>query len=93
MALSMVEVAYSYDKDQIFFVALQVPTGSTAADVLKLSGLFQQFPELHHTTLDLGVFATRIQADYQIQPGDRIVVYRSLRMSPMEARQRRAQKK
>lgn len=93
MALNVVEVAYSCGPDQMFFVALRVPEGTSAGDVLQLSGLFQAFPDLLDVTVDLGVFATRIQLDYLVEPEDRIVVYRPLRISPMEARQQRAKKR
>lgn len=93
MALHNVEVAYSSDRDHMFFVALQVPVGTSAQDVLVLSGLLEQFPELANIPLDLGRFATRIQADYLVQSGDRIEVYRPLRITPMEARHHRAKKR
>jgi putative ubiquitin-RnfH superfamily antitoxin RatB of RatAB toxin-antitoxin module len=93
MALNVVEVAYSPDYEQLFFVSLQVPAGTAAQEALVLSGLFEQFPELVASSLDMGVFSTRIQPDYLVQSGDRLVVYRPLRISPMEARQRRAQKR
>ena len=92
MASNMVEVAYSSPNNDTFFVALQAPVGTTASGVLLLSGLFQSFPELEHKTLELGVFSTRVQPDYVVQSGDRIEVYRPLRISPMEARKNRVQR-
>jgi putative ubiquitin-RnfH superfamily antitoxin RatB of RatAB toxin-antitoxin module len=38
----------------------------------------------------LGIFSRRVAADYPVEPGDRVEIYRPLDLDPMEARRKRA---
>jgi putative ubiquitin-RnfH superfamily antitoxin RatB of RatAB toxin-antitoxin module len=61
-----------------------LPTGSTVADALAASGL-------QGTTF--GVFGKQVPPEHPLREGDRVEVYRPLRIDPKEARRRRARKR
>ncbi|MGC8121766.1 RnfH family protein [Marinobacter sp. VGCF2001] len=89
-----VEVAYARpDKQQI--VPLVVPPGSTALEAVKLSGITDIFPEIDLETVDMGVFGKVIKKpdDHVLREGDRVELYRPLKIDPKQARLNRAKKK
>ena len=71
-------------------LAMQVASGSTAADVIAQSGIHKEFPEVHAEELELGVWGKLVARDYVVQGGDRIELYRALRIDPREARRQLA---
>jgi len=70
---------------QISFVA-----GMTVANVLDQSGLLISYPEL--VGLPVGIFSRIVQLNTQVKSGDRIEIYRSLTLDPMETRRQRAKR-
>lgn len=89
-----VEVAYATPEQQ-FLLAVDVPVGSTALEVILASNLFSQAPELQVDTLVVGVFSQQIKHPdtYKITAGDRLEIYRPLLIDPMQARRKRAKNK
>ena len=94
-----VEVVYGIPSTQRL-LALEVPAGTTALEVVQLSGIMQEFPEIVLETVSLGIFSRLLDgrampaaADYLVQPHDRIEIYRPLLIDPKQARLRRAAKK
>ncbi|ERP94640.1 protein RnfH [Marinobacter sp. ES-1] len=89
-----VEVAYARpDKQQI--VPVKVPEGTTALEAVKLSGIVDIFPEIEPDTIDMGVFGKVIKdsASHELREGDRVELYRPLKIDPKQARLNRAKKK
>lgn len=89
-----VEVAYARpDKQEI--VPVQVPEGTTALEAAKLSGIADSFPEIDVDATDMGVFGKVIKdpAAHKLRDGDRVELYRPLRIDPKQARLNRAKKK
>ncbi|MBU2953446.1 RnfH family protein [Marinobacter sp. F3R08] len=89
-----VEVAYARpDKQEI--VPVQVPEGATALEAARLSGIAAIFPEIDVDTIDMGVFGKVIKdpAAHALRDGDRIELYRPLKIDPKQARLNRAKKK
>ncbi|UPG87466.1 RnfH family protein [Luteibacter aegosomatis] len=88
MAELGVEVAYAGPEGQAV-VALRVPAGCTAWAAVELA-----LPLLPVGVVPdpgrLGVFARKVAADRVLEEGDRVEIYRSLTLDPMEARRRRA---
>lgn len=80
-----IEVAYALPERQCI-VSLQVPPGSSVREVLELSGLQAEFPELDLRRCPVGVYGREIADDYVIRAGDRIEIYRPLKRDPREAR-------
>lgn len=84
-----VEVAYGTAERQIL-IALEVEVGSTVAQVLRAAGAFQAFAGLPLESMPVGVFGRPVPRETVLKPGDRVELYRPLRMDPKEARRRRA---
>ena len=89
-----VEVAYALpDKQRL--IGLDVPEGTTMLEAAKLSGISDIFPEIDPDTIDMGVFGKVIKdpAAHELREGDRVELYRPLKIDPKQARLNRAKKK
>jgi putative ubiquitin-RnfH superfamily antitoxin RatB of RatAB toxin-antitoxin module len=84
-----VEVAYARPDVQ-YLIAVELEAGASAADAVRASGLMQRCPEIDPETSPLGVFSQPCAPDQPLRPGDRVEVYRPLRVDPKEARRLRA---
>lgn len=79
----LVEVAYALpDKQSIY--ALQVPVNTTAIEAVKLSLLQADYPEA--VVEQLGIFSRPVSHDTVLREGDRVEVYRPLKVDPKERR-------
>ena len=87
-----VEVVFARPEQQLL-IQLKVPSGSTAREAIVLSNILNDAPGLDLETLAVGIFARRVTLDYILKAGDRVEIYRSLTMSPVEARRWRAKLK
>lgn len=88
-AKTLVEVAYATPAKQII-LECRVEPGTSARDAVAVSGIEQHFPEIDLENCDLGIFGKIIAADYELQDGDRIEIYRPLIADPKEIRRQRA---
>lgn len=93
-----VEVVYALPHEQRL-MRLLVEPGTTAQEALVRSGIPEEYPEVDPATAKLGIFGQALgtkglaPADqYELQPGDRVEVYRPLIADPKEARRQRAEK-
>lgn len=68
-------------------VALDVPAACTLGQALVLSGWLEQHPEVH--TLTTGIWNRKAPRDAVLREGDRVEVYRELRVDPKVARRER----
>ncbi len=83
-----IELAYSPAPRQVRWATLELPAGSCVADALNASGWLS----LHGLTLDklrCGVWGRPQPLDHILRDGDRIELYRPLRVDPKEARRLR----
>jgi putative ubiquitin-RnfH superfamily antitoxin RatB of RatAB toxin-antitoxin module len=64
--------------------SLQVPVGATVADAVAACGL---------DASAFGIFGKQVPGTHPLREGDRVEIYRPLRMDPKEARRRRARKR
>ena len=87
--LISVEVAYARPDEQRI-IELQVPPGTTVKEAIEKSGITGHFPEIDLTKNKVGIFGKLTKADAQLQPGDRVEIYRQLIADPKEARKKRA---
>ena len=90
--LMVVEVAYATPTRQVV-IALEVDVATTVAAAIYQSGILQEFPEIDLTVNAVGVFGDHARLEDQLQPGDRVEIYRVLRVAPMEARRRRVRRR
>jgi len=89
-----VEIAYARpDKQRI--VTVQVPDDATMLEAVKQSGITELFPEIDLETVDMGIFGKVVKkpAEHQLREGDRVELYRPLKIDPKQARLNRAKKK
>ncbi len=89
-----VEVAFARpDKQEI--VELEVAEGSSAKDAVIQSGIIELFPEIDPETDSMGIFGKVVKnpGAHELREGDRVEVYRPLKIDPKQARLNRAKKK
>lgn len=67
-----------------------VPAGTGARAAVHLSGIAADFPEIDAASAPIGIFGVAVADDHVLRPGDRVEIYRPLRMDPREARRLRA---
>jgi hypothetical protein len=84
-----VEVVYALPGVQRV-AAVPFRHGMTAHDAVESAGLLQEFPELGRKAPTLGVFGRVVPPAHSLRPGDRVEIYRPLRVDPREARRRLA---
>ncbi|MDT8893557.1 RnfH family protein [Halomonas sp. I1] len=89
-----VEVAFALPGRQRI-IPLTLPTGTCAREAVREADLARYFPEVPPETFEdaaLGIFgkALRDPDRYIVQEGDRVEVYRPLRIDPKAARAARA---
>lgn len=89
-----VEVAYARPEKQRI-VTVQVPKDATMLEAVKRSGITELFPEIDLETVDMGIFGKVVKkpAEHQLREGDRVELYRPLKIDPKQARLNRAKKK
>lgn len=84
-----VEVAYALTARQ-WLRTLSVPAGTKVRDALRLSRIVDECPEIDPQRCPVGVFGRVVDDDYVLADGDRIEIYRPLKVDPKEARRARA---
>ncbi len=85
----VVEVVYALPERQ-FQEDVSLPPGAINDEVIDASARAENFPEIDFLAMDVGVFGVRREHDWPLQDGDRVEIYRSLHVSPTEARRLRA---
>ena len=84
-----VSIVYAL-KDQQWIYEAKVARGTSALEMVVLSGVLEAFPELDKLTLQLGVYAQKVEHDYLLEEGDRVEIYRPLTADPKEVRRQLA---
>ena len=90
--LLKVEVVYALLENQ-FVKSLDVKPDLSVVEVIKLSGVLEEFPEINLDINPVGIYSKKVTLDSVVKNGDRIEIYRALLVSPKEARRLRAKKK
>lgn len=86
-----VEVVYALS-DRQELIELELEAGATVADAVRASGLAERHPDIRPEKGPFGVFARRCGPERVLRPGDRVEIYRPLKVDPKEARRQRARK-
>lgn len=87
-----VEVAVAWPELQVV-IPLRLAEGATVADAIERSGLRERFPDLEVSPERLGVFAERRVPADTLRDGDRVEIYRPLKVDPKVARRLAAEAK
>lgn len=88
--------AQSGQHQQIY--SLSVSKGTTVQKAIEISGLLKAYPEVHFdekegnkAAYEVGIWYKATSLNQVLKSGDRIEIYRPLRLSAMEARHARKQ--
>lgn len=84
-----ITVAYAGEKEQVE-IPLCVEPNCTVAVAIRRSGVLVQFPEIRLSEACVGVFSRLVALDELLHPGDRVEIYRPLKIDPKQARLLRA---
>ena len=76
-----VEVAYATPEKQLI-LKVEVPSGTSAAEAVRLSGIEEHFPEIVLGNNPLGIFGKKTKPDRELHAGDRVEIYRPLTADP-----------
>lgn len=74
---------------QVLEVCVHVPEGSTTQMALSAAGWLEAFTGIGTHALTLGVWGRRVGLAQVLREGDRLEVYRALRVDPKVARRER----
>lgn len=72
--------------------ALQLEAGATVLQALQASGMAATFPDVELSLAQVGVWGSKAALDQALKQGDRVEIYRPLRVDPKLARRERFQK-
>jgi putative ubiquitin-RnfH superfamily antitoxin RatB of RatAB toxin-antitoxin module len=87
-----IEVVYATPQQQDL-VAVSLPAPLTAGQAVQASGLLQRHPEIELETATLGVFGEVVAHQHMLVEGDRVEIYRPLRIDPRAARRQLARQR
>ncbi|MEP6882789.1 MAG: RnfH family protein [Dokdonella sp.] len=86
-----VEVAYAEPHRQ-FLRLVELGQGATVADAIRASNIEQEFA-INLGDLRVGIWSKAVDSVAIVSDGDRVEIYRPLKISPMDARRKRAKKR
>lgn len=80
-----VEVVFALP-DRQALVIVSVVNGGTVADAIERSSIAAAFPEWKLDECAVGIWGRVVSRNQVLEPGDRVEIYRPLRIEPREAR-------
>ena len=84
------EVAVAWPELQVV-IPVTLPDGARIEEAIERSGIRQRFPDLDTGAGRLGVFGSLRKPDEFVRDGDRVEIYRPLKMDPKVARRMSAE--
>ena len=84
-----VEVVYALPQ-RSWSIPVTLAAGATLQQAIAASGILEQCPEIDLGKNSVGIYGKLQGLDTVLRTGDRVEIYRSLRLDPKEARRRRA---
>ena len=87
-----VTVVYALPQ-RLFQEALELCPGARVRDALAQSGVLEAFPDIDVESVPLGIFSRRVELDTPLADGDRVEIYRPLKLTPTDARRLRAERR
>jgi len=83
-----VGVCYAQADRQIW-LRIDVPEDSTIKDVINISGILNQYPEIDLESQKVGVFGKIAKLDTIVKDGERVEIYRKITADPQQVQRRR----
>lgn len=84
-----ITLLYASGPRAVHEATLEVAAGSTVVQVLAQAGWLSRFPEIQTPALTLGIWGRKAIPQTAVRDGDRIEIYRDLRVDPKVARRER----
>ena len=72
-------------------ISLMVPSQTSVLQAIQRSGILERYPEINLSENSVGIFGNVATLNQVLQDKDRVEIYRSLQMNPIEARRLRAE--
>ena len=87
-----IEICYAL-KEKQYSYKLKVPEGTTILDAISKSGVLDDCPEILLEQSRVGIFSEFRSLQDRVNDGDRIEIYRELKIDPKQLRRERANRK
>jgi uncharacterized protein len=84
-----VEVVYALPLEQ-HMIPLEMSAGATVRQAVVASGMLGRHPDIDLGVARVGIWGRLVTLDSVLREGDRVEIYRPLRVDPKEVRRRRA---
>ncbi len=81
-----ITVAYAASPNQQVEIPVEVENNCTLILAIKKSGILNFFKEIGFPPEHVGIFGKETPLDHSLQDGDRIEIYRTLKINPKQAR-------
>jgi putative ubiquitin-RnfH superfamily antitoxin RatB of RatAB toxin-antitoxin module len=88
-AVISVAICYSAAARQMTQIELQLPQGGCVADAVRASHLLDGVADAEVDGLVTGVWGRKVSPDHPLRDGDRVELYRPLKVDPKMARRER----
>lgn len=85
-----IEVAYVGEGQQAI-ILIEVELGTTVVEAIEKSNVLKLFPEIDNLEGRVGIFGKLVTLTTILKEGDRVEIYRFLKIDPKVARRMRAQ--
>ena len=84
-----VTAVFSPQARQVRECSLQMPAGATVKQAIARSGLLEGLDPITVAGLECGIWGRKVALGHVLRDGDRVEIYRPLRVDPKEARRLR----
>ncbi|MFZ2825230.1 RnfH family protein [Hydrogenophaga sp.] len=74
---------------EVHDMRLSVPEGTSLKEALHLAGWLERFPAIEQAQMEVGIWGRKASARTPLRQGDRVEIYRTLRVDPKVARRER----
>lgn len=85
-----IEVVYATPDAQTI-VEIELAEPATVSDAISASGFYERYRSIEAGVTPVGIYGERVHYNTVLRDGDRVEIYRSLEVDPMQARRLRAQ--
>ncbi len=80
-----IQIVYAWP-NKVWSKCLELRRGATPIDVIELSGILDEFPNMQLSEMQYGVYSKRVDQHYLMAEGDRLEIYRPLTADPKTIR-------
>jgi len=87
-----ITLVYSPAPRKVWQAELTLPLGSTVGQAIATGDLFKYFPSFDFGYASVGIWGRKANSKMLLRDGDRIEIYRALRVDPKVARRERFSK-